>query len=113
MTSLSGPLAVSDSQIYPSALALQPSKSGPGGPDSGPPEPGEICVFLGEVDDFSPGLECRVGDQFGHPEGVQVKTSNLSFSSHPIHWTGEFVIAMKTLTRMGLVVTIGSAYDLT
>jgi hypothetical protein len=28
------------------------------------------------VVDFSPGLEGRVGDQFGRPQGVQVKASN-------------------------------------
>ena len=39
------------------------------------PGPGKILVFFGGVDDFSPGLEGRVGDQFGHPQGVQVKSS--------------------------------------
>ncbi len=55
------------SEIEPSALARKPSKSGPGGPDSSPPDPVKPSFSFGEVDDFSPGLEGLVGDQFWHP----------------------------------------------
>ena len=73
---LSGPLAFSDSRIYPSTSARKPSKPGPGGPDSSPPDPWKPSLFIRMVVDFSPGLEGRVGDQFGRPQGVQVKASN-------------------------------------
>ena len=50
--------------VYTSALARKPIKSAPGGPDSSPPDPGKPSFSLGGADDFSPGLEGRVGDQF-------------------------------------------------
>ncbi len=40
----------------------------------------KVLVFFGVVDDFSPGLEGRVGDQFGHPQGAQVKSFKFTFS---------------------------------
>ncbi len=52
--------------FYPSALARKPSKS-PGRPDSSPLDPGKPSFFFGEVNDISPGLEGRVGDQVWHP----------------------------------------------
>ncbi len=63
-------------RFYPSASARKPSKSGPGGPDSSPPDPWKPSFSLRGVDDFSPGLEGRVGDQLWHPWGVQVKAPN-------------------------------------
>jgi hypothetical protein len=53
--------------FYPSASARKPSKFGPGGPESSPPDPGTPSFSLRVVDEFSPGLEGRVGDQFWHP----------------------------------------------
>ena len=59
-------------------------------PDSSPPDPGKPTFYFGGVDDFSPGLAGRVGDQFWHPEGVQVKAPNYRFSFPPHQWTGEY-----------------------
>ncbi len=64
-------------------MARKPSKSGPGGPDSSPADPGKPSFYLRGVDDFSPGLEGRVGDQFWHPQGVQVKAPNSRILSSP------------------------------
>ena len=73
---LNGPLHSRILGFYPSALARTPPKPGPGGPDSSPPDQWKPSFPVGGIDDCSPGLEGRVGDQFWHPEGVQVKASN-------------------------------------
>ena len=65
---LSGPLAFSDSRIL--ARGLGPETFKIRGRRAGFQQP---SVYFGGVDDFSPGLEGRVGDQFWHPQGVQVK----------------------------------------
>ena len=75
--------------FYSSAFARKPSKSGPGGPDSSPPGPGKPSFSFRGVDDFSPGLEGRVGDQFWHPQGVQVKAPNSRILISPLQWTAE------------------------
>ena len=43
-----------------------------------PPGPGDVWVFpwRADGDDFGPGLAGWVGDQLGHPEGVQVMAPN-------------------------------------
>ncbi len=41
-----------------------------------PADPGNPSFFIGGVDDFSPRLGRPVGDQFWHPQGVQLKAPN-------------------------------------
>ncbi len=48
-----------------SASARKTFKIRPRRADSSPPDPGKPSFFFRGVDDFSPGLEGRVGDQFG------------------------------------------------
>ncbi len=89
--------------FYPSASARKPSKSGPGGPDSSPLGPGKPSFYFGGVDDFSPGLEGRVGDQFWHPQGVQVKAPNSRILISPLQWTAVLVAAELEMTNLILV----------
>ncbi len=74
---LSGPLAFSDSRIF--AFGLGPETLQNPAPEGRIPSPrtrGNLRFSFGVVDDFSLGLEGRVGDQFWHPEGVQLKAPN-------------------------------------
>ena len=64
---LSGPLAFSDSRILALGLGPETLEFRFGGPDSSPPDPWKPSFSFRRVDDFRPGLEGRVGDQFWHP----------------------------------------------
>ncbi len=57
--------------LGPETLEIRPRRAG--FQPSGPVEP---SFSLGGVDDFSPGLEGRAGDQLWNPQGVQVKAPN-------------------------------------
>ncbi len=64
---------------------------------------GNFFFFVRRADDFSPGLEGRVGDQFWHPKGVQVKAlqiSNLYDSQFPLQWTAKNFESQKTRCQL-------------
>ncbi len=69
-------MAFSDSRILALGLGPETLEFRFGGPDSSPPDPWKPSFSFRRVDDYSPGLEGRVGSQFGHPQGVQVKAPN-------------------------------------
>ncbi len=73
---LSGPLAFSDSTILALGLGPETFKIRPRRAGFQPSDPWKHSFSLREVDDSSPGLEGRAGDQFWHPQGVQVKAPN-------------------------------------
>ncbi len=51
---------------------LEPSKSGPGQPESGSPGPDKPLIFVGVSTRWSPDSGGEVGDHFGRTQGVQV-----------------------------------------
>ncbi len=74
--------------FYPSALARKPSKFGPGGSYSTPPDPRKPSVFLWR----GRRLQSRVGGLGGGPawapSGCPGESSKFSILISPLQWTG-------------------------